>query len=91
MVQQSKIKSTKDNANVIEHSKEDTKLKNNRKQIKWCRNKVSQLLLRGNSRSEISRNLHISQPTTSRDIDFNRGKNVTNSKKYSQTIIRWIH
>jgi predicted transcriptional regulator len=37
-------------------------------------------LLRGNTQSEISRNLHISQPTISRDIDFIRSKYVTDSK-----------
>jgi hypothetical protein len=37
-------------------------------------------LLRGNTQSEISRTLHISQPTISRDIDYIRSKYITNSK-----------
>jgi predicted transcriptional regulator len=78
MAQQSKIKSTKDKE--MENSKEDTKLKNNKKQIEWRRNKVRQLLLRGNTQSEISRILHISQPTISRDIDYIRSKYIINSK-----------
>jgi hypothetical protein len=40
MFQQSKIKSTKDKDRIIEHSKDNTKLKNNKKQIEWRRNKV---------------------------------------------------
>jgi DNA-binding NarL/FixJ family response regulator len=78
MAQQSKIKSTKDKE--MEQSKEDTKLKNNKKQIEWRRNKVRQLLLRGNTQSEISRSLDISQPTISRDIDYIHSKYITNSK-----------
>jgi predicted transcriptional regulator len=78
MAQQSKIKSTKDKE--MEQSKEDTKLKNNKKQIEWRRNKVRQLLLRGNTQSEISRTLDISQPTISRDIDYIHSKYITNSK-----------
>jgi DNA-binding transcriptional regulator LsrR (DeoR family) len=78
MAQQSKIKSTKDKE--MEQSKEDTKLKNNKKQIEWRRNKVRQLLLRGNTQSEISRTLDISQPTISRDIAFIQSRYITNSK-----------
>lgn len=37
-------------------------------------------MLRGNTQSEISRTLHISQPTISRDIDYIRSKYITNSK-----------
>ena len=48
--------------------------------LEWRRNKVRQLLLRGHSQSEISRTLHISQPTISRDIDYIRSKYITNSK-----------
>jgi Trp operon repressor len=44
--------------------------KSNRKQIDWRRNKVRDLLIRGYSQYEISNNLHLSQPTISRDIDF---------------------
>ena len=80
MSQQSRIKSTKDKDRVIEHSKDNTKLKNNKKQIEWRRNKVRQLLLRGNTQSEISRTLDISQPTISRDIDFIHSKYIANSK-----------
>jgi DNA-binding transcriptional regulator LsrR (DeoR family) len=42
--------------------------------------KVRQLLLLRNTQSEISRTLHISQPTISRDIDYIRSKYITNSK-----------
>jgi predicted transcriptional regulator len=69
----------------------DNEHKNYKKQIEWRRNKVRQLLLRGNTQSEISRNLHISQPTISRDIDFIRSKYVTDSKntikRYTQEYI----
>ena len=78
MAQQSKIKSTKDKE--MEHSKEDKNLKNNKKQIEWRRNKVRQLLLRGNTQSEISRTLDISQPTISRDNDYIHSKYITYSK-----------
>jgi predicted transcriptional regulator len=80
MAQQSKIKSTKDQDKEIENPKNSNKLKNNKKQIEWRRNKVRQLLLRGNTQSEISGILHISQPTISRDIDYIRSKYITNSK-----------
>ena len=80
MAQQSKIKSTKDQNKEIEISKDGNNLKNNKKQIEWRRNKVRQLLLRGNTQSEISRTLDISQPTISRDIDYIRSRYITNSK-----------
>ena len=80
MAQQSKLKNTKDNDREIETSKDITNLKNNKKQIEWRRNKVRQLLLRGNTQSEISRTLHISQPTILRDIDYIKSKYITNSK-----------
>ena len=79
MAQQSKIKSTKDQDKEIENPIDINKLKNNKKQIEWRRNKVRQLLLRGHSQSEISRTLHISQPTISRDIDYIKSKYITNS------------
>lgn len=59
MSKQSKIKSTKDKDREIENPKDNTTLKNNRKQIEWRRNKVRQLLLRGNTQSEISRTIDI--------------------------------
>jgi predicted transcriptional regulator len=80
MAQQSKIKSTKDQDKEIKNSKDGNNLKNNKKQIEWRRNKVRQLLLRGNTQSEISRILHISQPTISRDIDYIKSRYITNSK-----------
>src|ERR687898_2611766 len=80
MAQQSKIKSTKDQDKEIENSQDGNNLKNNQKQIEWRRNKVRQLLLRGDTQSEISKTLHISQPTISRDIDYIRSKYITNSK-----------
>src|SRR5215207_4113311 len=80
MAQQSKIKSTKDQDKEIENPKNSNKLKNNKKQIEWRRNKVRQLLLRGNTQAEISRTLDISQPTISRDIDFIHSKYITKSK-----------
>jgi predicted transcriptional regulator len=80
MAQQSKIKSTKVQDKEIENSKDVNNLKNNQKQIEWRRNKVRQLLLRGNTQLEISRTLDISQPTISRDIDYIRSRYITNSK-----------
>ncbi|HJS63786.1 MAG TPA: hypothetical protein VJ767_02880 [Nitrososphaeraceae archaeon] len=79
MRQKSKTESN-DIDNEDENSKDNVRLKNYKKQIEWRRNKVRQLLLRGNTQSEISRNLHISQPTISRDIDFIRSNYVTDSK-----------
>src|SRR5688500_15205165 len=80
MSQQSKIKSTNDKDKEIENPNDSNNLKNNKKQIEWRRNKVRQLLLRGNTQSEISRTLDISQPTISRDIDYIHSKYITNSK-----------
>jgi predicted transcriptional regulator len=80
MAQQSKIKPTKDQDKEIENLRDSNKSKNNKKQIEWRRNKVRQLLLRGNTQSDISRALHISQPTISRDIDYIKSKYITNSK-----------
>ena len=82
MSQQSKVKSPKDKDKdkEIENLKNSNKLKNSKKQIEWRRNKVRQLLLRGNTQSEISRTLDISQPTISRDIDFIHSKYIANSK-----------
>jgi predicted transcriptional regulator len=80
MAQQSKIKSTKDQDKEIENSKDGNNLQNNKKQVEWRRNKVRQLLLRGNNQSEIARTLHISQSTISRDIDFIKSKYITSSK-----------
>ena len=42
MSQQSKIKLTKDKHKEIENPKNSNKLKNNKKQIEWSRNKVRQ-------------------------------------------------
>jgi hypothetical protein len=78
MSQHSKIKPIKDKE--IENPNDSNKLKNSKKQIEWRRNKVRQLLLLGNNQLEISRTLDISQPTISRDIDYIRGKYITNSK-----------
>ena len=80
MSQQSKVKSPKDKDKEIKNLNKSNELKNNKKQIEWRRNKVRQLLLRGNTQSEISRTLHISQPTISRDIDYIKSKYITNSK-----------
>ena len=80
MTQQSKLRTTKYKDNNIENSNESNNLKNNKKQIEWRRNKVRQLLLRGNTQLEISRTLDISQPTISREIDYIKSKYITNSK-----------
>src|SRR5215207_7014044 len=80
MAQQSQLNTKKDKDNNIENSKDSNNLKNNKKQIEWRRNKVRQLLLRGNTQAEISRTLDISQPTISRDIDFIHSKYITKSK-----------
>jgi DNA-binding NarL/FixJ family response regulator len=39
-------------------------------QVAWRRNKVKELLARGYTQYEISRELHMSQPTISRDIHY---------------------
>jgi predicted transcriptional regulator len=51
------------------------------KQIDWRRNKVRELLIRGYSQYEISNNLHLSQPTISRNIDFIRNHNSSKANK----------
>ena len=48
--------------------------------------------MHGNTQSEISRTLHISQPTISRDIDYIKSKYITNSKKtYRQLSEEYIN
>ena len=49
-------------------------------QIAWRRNKVKELITRGYTQFEISRELHISQPTISRDIIILK-KNFQNLQK----------
>lgn len=43
---------------------------NYQNQIAWRRNKVKELITRGYTQFDISRELHMSQPTISRDIHF---------------------
>ena len=45
------------------------------------RNKARELLIKGYSQYEISNNLHLSQPTISRDIHFVRNQNSSASKR----------
>jgi predicted transcriptional regulator len=52
-----------------------------RKQIDWRRNKVRELIIRGYSQYEISNNLHISQPTISRDNNIIRNHNSSAAKR----------
>jgi predicted transcriptional regulator len=60
------------------------------KQIDLRRNKMRKLLIRGYSRYEISNNLHISQPTVSRDIDFIRNQS-SSAAKTKDTAYRYYH
>jgi predicted transcriptional regulator len=57
-----------------------------KKQIEWRQDMVRQLLLRGYSQSEITRQLHISQPTISRDIEYVRAHFSSDPKYYGNRI-----
>lgn len=54
----------------------DVSAKKYKKQIEWRRNKVHQLQTRGYSQYEISKLLHLSQPTISRDIAYCKKQNL---------------
>lgn len=49
-------------------------------QIVWRRNKVKELITRGYTQFEISRELHMSQPTISRDTHY-LGKELSKARK----------
>jgi predicted transcriptional regulator len=50
--------------------------------LEWRRSKVLELASQGYNQSEISRILHISQPTINRDLSYLRQQAKTNIKKY---------
>lgn len=55
-------------------------------QIAWRRNKVKELITRGYTQFEISRELHMSQPTVSRDIHFLEKELSKSRKNYGQRL-----
>lgn len=55
-------------------------------QIAWRRNKVKELITRGYSQFEISRELHISQPTISRDVQYLEKGFAKSPKNYSKRL-----
>ena len=65
-----------------ENPRDNVTARKYRKQIEWRRIKVRQLLARGYSQSEISRELNINQPTISRDISFIYEESIMNPKIY---------
>jgi hypothetical protein len=69
-----------------ENPKDSNDFKNNKKQIEWRTNKVCQLLLCGNTQSEISRTLHISQPTISRDIHYLQKEIHKSKENYGERL-----
>jgi hypothetical protein len=50
--------------------------------LEWRRNKVLELSSQGYNQSEISRILHISQPTINRDLAYLRQQSKSNIKRY---------
>ena len=55
-------------------------------QIAWRRNKVKELITRGYTQFEISRELHMSQPTISRDIHYLEKELSKSRKNYGQRL-----
>ena len=55
-------------------------------QIAWRRNKVKELITRGYTQFEISRELHMSQPTISRDINYLEKELSKSRKNYGQRL-----
>jgi predicted transcriptional regulator len=55
-------------------------------QIAWRRNKVKELITRGYTQFEISRELHMSQPTISRDIHYLEKELSKARKNYGQRL-----
>jgi predicted transcriptional regulator len=55
-------------------------------QIAWRRNKIKELITRGYTQFEISRELHISQPTISRDIQYLEKGFAKSPKNYSKRL-----
>lgn len=53
-----------------ENARSGVTLSKYRNQMIWRRNKVRELLARGYHQYDIANNLHISQPTISRDIHY---------------------
>lgn len=54
----------------------------NQGQIEWRRNKVQELVVKGNNNYEIASILQVSRPTITRDIQYLREQAKDNIKKY---------
>jgi predicted transcriptional regulator len=57
-----------------------------RNQMAWRRNKVRELLARGYHQYDIANNLHISQPTISRDIHYIQKEIRKNTENYGDHL-----
>lgn len=55
-----------------------------RNQMAWRRNKVRELIARGYHQYDIANNLHISQPTISRDIHYIQREMSKNAENYDK-------
>ncbi|MGB0027274.1 MAG: HTH domain-containing protein, partial [Nitrososphaeraceae archaeon] len=55
---------------------------NPRDKLEWRRNKVQELLVKGNNHYEIANILHVSRPTITRDIEYLRQQAKSNIRKY---------
>jgi predicted transcriptional regulator len=55
-------------------------------QVAWRRNKVKELITRGYTQFEISRELHMSKPTISRDIAYLEKELSKSRKNYSKRL-----
>ena len=55
---------------------------NQRDKLEWRRNKVQDLLVKGNNHYEIANILQVSRPTITRDIEYLRQQAKSNIKKY---------
>jgi transposase len=54
----------------------------NQEQIEWRRNKVQELVVKGNNHYEIASILKVSRPTITRDIQYLREQAKGNIRKY---------
>ena len=74
------------NSEEKENNRANISKKKYRKQIEWRQDEVPRLFPRGYSQSEITRQLHTSQPTISRDIEYVRATFSSDPKYYGKRI-----
>jgi predicted transcriptional regulator len=68
----------------LENARAGVTLSKYRNQMAWRRNKVRELLARGYHQYDIASNLHISQPTISRDIHYIQKEMRKNAENYDK-------